>query len=154
MVDNFHWRAPEFIKVKRNKIWFFNLWAVVLALAFIFLAMANYFAVAVSLVAGFAILVTVIKDPKIVEITLTQNGLKINNEEFKFKEIKKFFLKTSEEALDELIFITNKINPSKLNIILDPQINKNELIEFLSKFIPQEEYQESLSDLLAKVFKF
>lgn len=153
MAFDFRWRAPEFIQTKRKKIWFLNLWSFVAAFAIIFIALKNYTGAILAVVAGLALSVMAAKNPLIIDIVINEEGVKLNDKLLKFSEMKNFSIHKSEEELDELIFETKKIFPSKLSLVVDPGINLDEISAYLKKVLPQEEYNESLSDFLAKFLK-
>lgn len=153
MVFEFRWRAPEFIQIKRKKIWFLNLWSAVAAFAIVFIALKNYMGTVLAIVSGMALSAMAAIEPLIVDIIINDEGVKLNGKLLKFTEMKSFSIRKSEKELDELIFETKKIFPSKLSLIIDPNVNIDEISNFLKKFLPLEEYRESFSDFLAKFLK-
>ncbi|MBI3458714.1 hypothetical protein HY061_00400 [Candidatus Azambacteria bacterium] len=149
----FKWRAPEFIEVEHSKAWFLNLGGVVVALILIFFVLKNYYAIFIALLSGFILSIMTFKKPKIVEVCLNSDSIKIDNLKVDFKDLINFSLRTEDNDLDELIFETKNFYPSKLNIILDPEINLEELRSSLLTLLPEKEYQETLSEFLARILK-
>lgn len=153
MIVKFHWQAPEFIQTKHKKVWFLNLWSVVIAFVIIFIALKNYMGAVLAVISGVALSAMAVKEPSVVDIAISDEGVKLNDKLLKFSEMKNFSIRESKEELDELIFETKKFFPSKFSLVIDPNIDLDEISAYLKKFLPQEEYHENLSDFLAKLLK-
>jgi len=151
--DEFKWRAPEFTRHERSVNWFLLLWSIVIFVSLIFLALGNITGIILALIAGISIHISAVRHPHILEIHINKEGVSIDGALIAFSEIRQFSLFETKDHLDEVIFDTHKLLPSRMRIILDPRIRMEELRAFLAQFLKEVEHEEGFVESLSKLLK-
>lgn len=145
------WEAAEFIQYKRNNTWYALLVIIALTLA----VLAFIFQYWTSLILVFLALIVIWlhtkKEPRRITFTLTNEGLGVDKNFHLFSDLQSFWiLETPYEK--QLTIRQKKALSIRLEIPLGEQ-DKKQVRDFLIKYLPEKEEEESLITILARVLK-
>lgn len=145
------WTAPEFIQYKRGKNWYALL--VVIALTLAGLAIIyKYWTSLILVLLGLAVIwMRTVKEPRQIHFVLTDQGLEIDNRLHPFTDLQSFWILESFYGR-ELFLHGKKIFSPRLEIHLGNQ-DKDKIRDFLLKYLPEKEEEESLVTILARILK-
>lgn len=124
-----------------------------IALAFVLLGILtqNYFFIAFVVLAFSTLILYIKKEPKELEIAITQNGVYIGKRGYEFSKLKSFWVFNRPESR-ELSLETNITFSPFIRVPLE-NIGTEDLRAVLSKFLPEEEHKEFISDQIARRLK-
>lgn len=144
------WEAPEYKEHKKSTDWYWYL-ALGTVLLLIYAAYERSFLFGVLVVVGwFTTMLYSTRPPKIIKISISENGIQIEQNLYPWTNIKSFWI-FSEKG--ELLLELKKTLMPHMKILLgemDPKIAR----EIISKFIPEKEQEESFIDNLSDLVKF
>jgi hypothetical protein len=147
----YSWTSPEFLKKERSRLWF---WLAGLAGLLFFIAalwMENYiFAIIVPLFV-FVTFSQASREPKQIQMSVSSEGIFLEEELTPFKEIKSFWI-FGQKDLPYVSMRTKKNLKPNLFIPIKNE-DPEKIKEMLLEFIPMEEQEESLIDSLAEKLK-
>lgn len=121
---------------------------IALALVLLGILTRNYFFIAVVVLAFFTLIMYLKKEPKELGVAITQDGVYIERRRYEFPKLKSFWIFNGPE-LRELSLETN-INFSPFVRVPLGNTGVEKLRAVLSKFLPEEEHKEFISDQIAR----
>ena len=148
------WSAPEFVKYRKNPEWF-----VVGGLtAFGFLLFAlftkNLIFALIIILASFSIFIWTQKEPQKVSFAITNKGILINKKNLlSFDGLKSFWIFNEPSEIKYISLESKKIFMPRIPIPLGERLPE-EVRQLLSKFLPEQEQEESLIDALGKHLRY
>lgn len=148
------WSASEYEYFPKSADWY---WAVaIITLALIFTTVyffKNIILGVLFFLIGFIVSLYGAKKPRTVNFALTHQGLVVGEKLYPYEHLKSFWLDYNPPERKELIIISKKLFMPKIIISLT-DVDPNPIREFLIKIL-KEEYQEpSLTEAIAKYFRF
>jgi len=148
----FQWRALEYEYYIKNKSWFifWGIFALILSVLAVF--QKNYLFLLVVGLGYFCVIMYTIRKPNICNFAITAKGIRINNILYKFSNLKSFCISSFDNG-KEIRFQGKKIFMPEIKIPLKDH-NPNKIRKFLIKHLPEKEQEESITENLAKFFKF
>lgn len=154
------WQTPEFEYAVKDVSWYWLSLMVAIVLFALAIWQGNFLFSIFIIIAWLVIVYLSRRFPTVWQFKIDENGVDIylpknrENEKFyAYKEIEGFDIHPMSDEYKELVFkIKARFSPYlKINIrAADEEKIKN----FLTKFLPQEEYQPSFIDSLSKLIKF
>lgn len=147
------WKAYEFTKYKKGKLWFaiFGL----LSAGFLVLAFQwkSFTMIVFLILAIFLIFIYALKEPRLLKITVTPLGIKINQKLHEFSQFDSFWIFYDPPEIKEISLKTRQILLPYLSIPLG-KVDPNEVREILLKFLPEEKQKESILDNITRILRF
>ncbi|GEM_PF-4891163 len=153
------WQAPKYMFYANGALWYgLVITSAVLVIALTFLLRA-YIQVSPWLVAAVigagagALISRGVKQPDQGQYGLTENGFVIEGEEMPFESFRSF----------AVIDLTNhhvlRLWPKQrfylpTSIVIDDSVNPDDLREFLAHVLPEEEHQQTFSDIISHLIRF
>ena len=148
------WEAPEHSIVERRPDWFWGIGILTVAGIVIAILTKNYLLAFIILISGVLLVLFSLEKPKTLRVEVSEQGIKVNRDLYPFRNLKSFWLYESAAGRAMLMLNADRsIRPIfslPLAQTVDPVILRNELL----KFIPEVEYQESLTDKIAEKIGF
>ena len=146
----FQWRALEYEYYIKNKSWFifWGIFALILSILAIF--QKNYLFLLVVGLGYFCVIMYTIRKPNLCNFAITTNGVRIDNILYNFSNLKSFYISNDGK---EIRFQGKKIFMPEIKIPLKNQ-DPDKIRKFLIKYLPEKEQEESITENLAKFFKF
>lgn len=146
--EELSWSAAEHEYVEKDVLWYLGLGGIALILLIIAVWQGNYFfaifiALAAIVLANFGR-----RRPKVFEFRVTAEGVGIGEKFVEFERLESFMVRERRDALHELIVKQKAYVNPYLRIPVDGETAKQARTLLAAK-LPEEEYPESLLDLLA-----
>lgn len=137
------WDTEEYQFKERSKDWFWGLGLTAVAICGIAIYAGNYFFAVFIIVAAFAVGFFSIREPQMVHIELSKEGVRINDEFLPYRIIKSFYITPMRpNGVQELLLTTTR---GLLPITTLPiHENDPEVIQaFLLQYLPEEVQEET-----------
>jgi len=136
------WTAHEYQHFEKNSEWFWALGLIGVAGAVAALMYGNILFSVVILVAAFVLALFAARKPEEFTFTLTQRGLRINDDLHTFQSLKSFSIEDlSENHTPKLILESHKV--FTLDIVIPIESIDPEVIhDFLYDYLPEENHEE------------
>lgn len=165
--DNFHeiseehaygngvisWSAMEYIKIQKGMIWFISAGIIVFLLIVYSFKQGSWTFAGAVLAAIFAYLAHMRQNPKKINITLTDMGIKIGKQKIPYSHMKAFWIVYHPPFIQTLNIRTTEAFLPDITIQLEDQ-NPVEIRKHLIKQIPEwEGKHENFMDSLARFLK-
>jgi hypothetical protein len=156
MPDLLYWQVPEYEKHQRNKKWYIIAGVITVALILYSLFHENNFLFPfIIVVAAIIIILNDGREPDMIKISLTGEGINIGRKFYDYDEIKNFsIIYKPNIEVKNLYFEFKNVMKHRISI---PLGNLNPLIvrDILLKYLPEdlERENEPLSESLAKILK-
>lgn len=122
--------------------------SIALTLVLLGIITQNYFFIAFMVLAFFTLIMYLKKEPRELEIAITPNGVYIGKRGYEFSKLKSFWIFNRPE-LRELSLETNITFSPFVRVPLE-NTDVEKLRTVLSKFLPEEEHKEFISDQIAR----
>lgn len=147
------WEVPEFEYRHKGKQWY---WLVGLAAAIIItvaILLQNYLLGFLIVLATFLIVTQAKKEPGILNVEISEAGIRLGDKEHSFESIGAFWMK---EVGDEviLIILTSENLHHLRSIPIPPEFDPLEIREYLLNFVEEQELRESFTDRIIKFMGF
>ena len=156
MDKEIRWSAPEFHYYQKDVSWYWLVLLITVIIVGFALWQGNFLFAVFIIMASVLTLIWGKRTPKTIDFILSGRGLDIGGKKlYTYDSFNGFAIipNDDEPELSELIFKTKKqVNPW-LRVIIATQ-RADDVKNLLSKFIPEIEYQESLSDRISKFLRF
>ncbi|MBI4992481.1 MAG: hypothetical protein HZB99_04680 [Candidatus Harrisonbacteria bacterium] len=147
------WTAPEFRYVHKDVGWY---WLTLIAAGIIFLIALwqRNLLFAMFIVIAEAMTIMWAKEfPKNIEFKLNRKGLQIGKIKFYgYEELSGFHILESHDRTELILKTKTKLHPYLKILLEDAEIP--EIKELLKKYLPEIEYEESLTDAISKMIGF
>ncbi len=151
--NELEWRAPEFPYYEKNLVWRASVIVIAIAIAVIAFFQQNFLFAVFALVGGVLILYWGHRKPEMLTFHLSEKGLDIAGRTFYPWDGLTGFVIFEGEGDGEMIVRTNRKLNTHLKIII-PRESQEAVHEFVSAFLPEMEYEESLTDRISRLLKF
>ncbi|MDP3003924.1 MAG: hypothetical protein Q8N43_00200 [Candidatus Azambacteria bacterium] len=160
--DNLEWRIEEPDFTPKTTRWFWALGILAFALIVFSILLKNYLLTIILALAIFIIYSSKNKKPELVNFRLDNDGLYIERKFYPYDSFESFWIfpvrggspEEGENTTDEEreLALRYKRHLVPLLIVLFHNDDEQKIRKFLNKYLPENEEQESLIDLLRKRF--
>lgn len=150
----FIWKAPEFKYYAKSASWYWLSFLVVGILILFAIWQKNLLFIIFIIIAEIAVIIWAKRSPQDIEFKIDKNGIRIGEIKFyPYEDLIGFHIKENPGDASELILKTkSRLHPYIKITILDKDIP--EMKDYLKEFLPEIEYEESLSDGIARIIGF
>lgn len=146
------WRAAEYQYSEKTLTWFIVAGIIALVIAILSFVGHNFFFAVFAILAGIVVIAFAGRRPDVLDFTVSDEGVSAEGKfSLPFDEIDYFSLHSRPGRLDELVLKKRSIVNPLVRIPLDARTGER-VRAFLGKRIREEEFQESLIDLLSDRF--
>jgi hypothetical protein len=144
-----HWQAKEYIHHEKNTIWFvaFGLIVVALMAAAIFLMDSITFVILIPVMA-IALLVYIYRPPRILDYTLSQQGLHVNDHLYSFAEFKGFGVIRDGEEYSVMLIPVKRFRPGV--VVYFPEEAGEAIVDLLGARLPMLKLDLDLVDRIIR----
>lgn len=136
------WRALRYSHIYDNKIFQIGMAFIFGLMVVLSLVFKNYFFGVFILIASLMLFHIKKNENPYINIDIDNNGISINNELILYNKISVFFIDESEEENYLLCRLKNTLMNSTKIIIIEPEVDINELREFLLQHLPEKEIKQ------------
>lgn len=152
----FRWSAPEFEYFHKGVSWYWLIIIAAVVLVALSLLQKNFLFSVFIVISAALILRLGYKRPRYLDFHLNDKGLLIDEKNFySYDDLVGFATRSLylDDGLSEVILKRKHRLGTYLKILL-PNKHLEEIRVFLNKYLPEIEYEESLTDHLSKLLKF
>ncbi|MEA3398367.1 MAG: hypothetical protein U9R06_01330 [Patescibacteria group bacterium] len=151
----FSWETSEYEKHERTKMWYMSATIIAFLLLLFSFLTANFLFAVIIIVAALVIIIHDGRDPEVVNISLTDEGIIVGRKFYDYDEFKDFSIvyKPKQDVKSLYFEFKNVVRP-RLSISLgsiNPLPVRKNLLKYLSEDL--ERTDQPLSEALAKIFK-
>ena len=149
------WQVPEYEKHQRSQTWY--ILASIIGLLFVFYSIytRNFLFAVIIIVVALIIILHDSREPDLVKVSLTSEGIILGRKFYDYDEIKDFsIVYKPRQGVKNLYFEFKNVVRQRLSISLE-NINPLSIRENLLKYLPEDldRTDHPLSERLAKMFK-
>lgn len=147
------WTASEFIAHEKAPSWYGALAAVAIVIAvLVYLVTKDKISTGIVVLAALAFGIFAHRKPQTQQYGLSREGLQIGQKQYDFQEFKTFSV-TEDGAIASVVFMPLKRFMPPLTIYVAPDM-ENQVVEFLSAYLPFQEHKADAVDSLLKRIRF
>ncbi len=154
LLRSLEWQFKEYEKYERGKLWYLVAITVGGAIIIYSILTANFLFALIIIMAGITLVINHHHTPKDINFAINYRGIKLNDKEYLYKELKNFWIIYEPPTVKNLYFsFKNDLRP-KLSIPLldqNPVDVKNLVSLYLKEDFEQE--NEPLSESLGRLLK-
>lgn len=147
------WEAYEYLHTEKNHDWYWALGLIAVAGAVAALLFSNVLFAILILIASFVLAVFASRKPDLVKFSLTQRGVRINNDLYPFSTLTSFGIDESHPTTPKLIIQSSKALVPKLTIPLD-NVDVDAIHHFMLNFLPEDDHVEPLTHRVMEYLGF
>ena len=145
------WQAGEYIHYKRSQDWYWVAGLIAVLGVIIALVFTNFLLVIIIIISTFIVFLLANRPPDEITISITTQGIRIKNSLYLYNDIGSFAIREEEPA--KLLIHTSRLIMPNIYIPIenqDPELIKN----FLEQYLPEDPYEESLSEKIMESIGF
>lgn len=153
-IETINWIAPEYLHKEHSNDWFWTIGLVAIAGTIAAIWFESYVFAIFIFISGVSLIMFTVKQPRIFEFKIDDNGLMVNKEEFPWKNLKSFNTKEIEGGdFDKLLIETNK-SFLPIYTFFTPKEITDQIKKELSKVIKKSDIDESRTIQFAEKMGF
>jgi hypothetical protein len=143
MQEEITWEAFEYEYKPKSTNWFWVIWILALGIFFTAYTFSNILFGIFVLVGVFSISIFASRKPNLIKVTLTDEEIIIYNKKYNFETLESFWIENNK------ILLKSKRKTAPFIIIpLNPQVDIEEIKEYLLERLEEEKLQESFFQIL------
>lgn len=150
----FMWESPEFIFKEKTEQWYWYIGIAGFILIILAIVLKNYLFAFLILIAGFLMFKLSTQEPVDLPIEISQHGININKDVFKYQEISAFWITENQAGKSILLFASKRPIAPIISVTIEPHINLMQLREYLLEYIAEQELREPVSDRIINKIGF
>lgn len=159
MPYSIYWEAPEYYHEPKDSDWFWIVGIIAGAIILLSFIYGNILLAILILVGTVSIFLHANKEPLIREVEISEKGIRIDRTFYPYLTLDSFWIEVHEhEDVDDFyiarLLVKSKKTLMPLIVIPIEYPNLDEIREFLSIFIEEEEHHEPLAHKVAEYFGF
>ena len=148
------WKDHEYTHTEKNSDWYCALGLITVAAAVTAIIFNNVLFAIFILVVAFVLAIFASRKPDEVTFSITQRGVKVNDKLYPFKAIKSFGIEEIHPNHPAKLIIEPVAILSTTVIIPLKNTEPDEIHDFLSTFLPEEDHTEPLTHKVMEWFGF
>ena len=141
------WRAYEYAQKKRTPDWYFAFAIIIVALVVTSFIYKNILFAIFIILGTLTLLMYTARKPKLTHFEIQEKGILIENTFYPYEKLKSFFIR-KKQSESYLILESNALIAPHITIPLSKKVTEDEVYEFLSRHLKEEEHTESVSEII------
>jgi len=151
--ETIQWSAPEYEHKKHSVDWFWAVGIVAVSLAIAAIIYQNIlFAILITL-GAFTLLLYAARRPHVLYFELNQKGVRIGDTLYPYHTLRSFWLRENHKGAVVVLESKKTLMPH-MSVPLAHDVEPDEVHAFLAEHLPEEEHQESVSEVLMDYLGF
>ncbi len=148
------WTIPEYEQREKSPDWYWGVGIIGVA-GVVLSAVFGNFLLAVLILISVVLLITFSgKDPEIVNVEISEQGIQVQNKLFPYHNVKSFWILDRGEGISKLVLnVERMINPI-LSLPIHPEIPLEGLRAIMLEFVTEEETDEPIGDKISDALGF
>jgi hypothetical protein len=148
------WQAPEFYYYEKTSDWYWVLGIICIGIVVASILLKNFLFAVLVFFAGFSIALYGAKRPRMINFSINERGVVVDNKQvYPYENIKSFWIEYNPPFQQELLIELKKSMTPKIAIILN-DVDPEEIKKYLLKHIKEEKISESLPVIISRILKF
>lgn len=147
------WSAPEYIRGEKSSDWYWILAIIGLALIIISIIMDNYLFAILLLISFFAVVLHSHKEPSVLECEINKNGITLGKELMPYPTLESFRVEKENSLPPKLLIKSHKFFTPLIAVYIT-DADPDEISNYLTYFLPEEDLHEPLSHHIMEYFGF
>lgn len=143
------WQGVEFTKENRSFGWYFALVLISFILIIVSILIKNYFFIIVVIVGVFALITLLNKEPRKIDIVVSNKGIKVNKDFFPYKHFVSFGINENKE----LHLRVHGVLRFPVILPISADVSNVQIKSAISQHLPEEEIKDSMLDNLSKTLR-
>lgn len=142
------WRAYEYHHHPKGSDWFWALGIIAVSVAAASIIFGNLFFALMILIAAAVLGLHANQEPKLIDIELSEKGVRIDKLFYPYKTLESFCVEQHETDIGIFAKILIKSKKTFMPLIVVPiaEVHPDDIHQFLSIFLLEEEHQESIGE--------
>jgi hypothetical protein len=144
MENKISWHVLEYKKKEKTADWYWAVGIIAVSISIISIFMHNIFFAVLIIIAVGTLLIFSVRDPKIVEVELSDKGIRVDKNLYSYVSLEAFWVDGSQER-EEKIILKSKKAIMPLIIVPIEEYSHEDIRRFLLEKITEKEMEEPLS---------
>ncbi len=142
------WRAYEYLHIPKSSDWFWALSIIAISIAGASLIFENIIFALMVIIAAGALGIHANKEPRIIDVELSEKGVRIEKTFYPYKTLDSFCVEQHETDIGIFAKLLIKSKKGLMPLIVIPiaEVHPDDIEEYLSIFLVEEEHQETLGE--------
>ncbi len=146
------WLEFEYDHYEKSSDWFWIVGLSGLLLIVLAVIFKNFLFAIIILIGTFTVMMYAIREPELVHFQITNRGIKIKKDTYLYKDLHSFAIK-DDQPPHRLMIESNRLLLPHIIIPLG-ETDPDEVRNILSKFLEEEPFEESITDMLSEHLGF
>ncbi len=146
------WNTIEYLHTEKTTDWYWIVAIITLSIALISIILNNIIFAILIIVSSFTLSLFASRKPEIINIEMNNSAVLVSKERHAYKDIESFWVETRD--FNPRVLLKSKKMFMPFIVILIDDIEPEEVQNFLSKHLPEEEHSEPLLEKLLLYFGF
>ena len=148
------WTIQEYEQREKNPDWYWGIGIIGVAGVVLSAVFGNFLLAVLIFISGLLLIVFSSKQPEIVAVEISEQGIGVQNKLFPYHNIKSFWILDRGESISKLVLnIDRMVNPI-LSLPIHPEIPLEDLRDVLLEFVTEEEMDEPVGDKISDAIGF
>ena len=148
------WQAATHEYKERSADWFWGLGVAALIGAVLAVFFGNLLLSVIIVLGGFMIGFLAIKEPRMCDISVSSQGVRIDHSLYPYRSLKSFSIDDESREIPQLIVMTNSLLNPELVLPLEEHVDQQKVREILLSKLPEEDHVESPLARIADMLGF
>lgn len=142
------WQAYEYIHEHKSSDWYWAVGVISFSAAGASIIFGNVIFALLILIAATALVIHAHKEPRLIDFELNEKGVKVDKTFYPYKTLDSFFVETHEMEVGTFAKILIKSKKTLMPLIIIPiaDTHPEDVHEYLSIFLAEEEHREGLGE--------
>ncbi len=145
------WQTYEYTHYQRSKDWYWLVGLLAVLGVIISLALTNFLLTVIILLGAFSVILLAKRPPEKITVSISNKGIRVKNSFFPFANLNSFAVDQDEPA--RLLVYTSRLFAPAVYLPLE-QISPEQVRSLLGRYLPEVEYEESLTEKIMELIKF
>ncbi len=141
-MEKISWSTVEYFHTEKTNDWYWIVGMITISIAIISVILNNVIFAILILVSSFTLTIFASKRPDIVSVTLDKSGVTFGRNRYSYSNIESFWIET-RDSYPRILLKTKKFLMPFIIIHTEDE-DPEQIKEFLSKYLPEEENSEPL----------
>jgi len=147
------WESLEYDFFEKSSDWFWALGIVSISIAITSIIFNNLLFAILILIGAFALAIYAVRKPDLVKYEVNQRGIMINETLYPYSSLDSFWVEHNVER-PKLLVSSKKILMPHIVIPLNPELDTDDLRDYLLDYVDEEEQREPLASRIMEYLGF
>lgn len=147
--DSFKWEAPEYAHEPKRADWFWALGIIAIAAAVTAILLENILFAIIIVIAAVALALSAAQKPKPASFEMHKDGIQVNRTLYPYKELDSFSV-SAPGAEPQIIIQSKRFLMPHIVVPLAPDMDPEEIRNFLTQYLEEEERDETLIESIMR----